>query len=58
LIAYTSAIHRSQFRTFSSLVVLFGETGRLLRWDRSGVIYTQPFNWSTQLDTLFKFLWR
>ncbi|KAH8989404.1 hypothetical protein EDB86DRAFT_2768802, partial [Lactarius hatsudake] len=58
LIAYTSAIHRSQFRTFSFSVVLFGETGRLLLWDRNGVIYTQPFNWSTQPDTLFEFLWR
>ncbi|KAH8984957.1 hypothetical protein EDB92DRAFT_1459802 [Lactarius akahatsu] len=58
LIAYTSAIHRSQFRVFSFSVVLFGNTGRLLRWDRSGVIYTEPFNWSTQPDTLFEFLWR
>ncbi|KAH9017101.1 hypothetical protein EDB83DRAFT_191348 [Lactarius deliciosus] len=60
LIAYTSAIHRCQFRVFSFSVVLFGNTGRLLRWDRSGVIYTEPFNcqWSTQPDTLFEFLWR
>ncbi|KAH9000867.1 hypothetical protein EDB86DRAFT_3101166 [Lactarius hatsudake] len=58
LIAYTSAIHRSQFRVFSFSVVLFGNIGRLLRWDRSGVIYTEPFNWSTQPDTLFEFLWR
>ncbi|KAH9038582.1 hypothetical protein EDB85DRAFT_2141809 [Lactarius pseudohatsudake] len=58
LIAYTSAIHRSQFRVFSFSVVLFSNTGRLLRWDRSGVIYTEPFDWSTQPDTLFEFLWR
>ncbi|KAH9056639.1 hypothetical protein EDB87DRAFT_1539199, partial [Lactarius vividus] len=58
LIAYASTIHRSQFRVFSFSVVLFGETGRLLRWDRSGVIYTKPFNWSTEPDTLFEFLWR
>ncbi|KAH9039503.1 hypothetical protein EDB85DRAFT_2141023 [Lactarius pseudohatsudake] len=58
LIAYTSAVHRSQFCVFSFSVVLFGNTGRLLRWDRSGVIYTEPFDWSTQPDTLFEFLWR
>ncbi|KAH9038577.1 hypothetical protein EDB85DRAFT_2287515 [Lactarius pseudohatsudake] len=58
LIAYTSAVHRSQFRVFSFSVVLFGNTGRLLRWDRSSVIYTKPFDWSTQPDTLFEFLWR
>ncbi|KAH9059619.1 hypothetical protein EDB87DRAFT_1563048, partial [Lactarius vividus] len=39
-------------------VVLFGNTGRLLCWDRSGIIYTEPFDWTTQPDTLFKFLWR
>ncbi|KAH9174765.1 hypothetical protein EDB89DRAFT_469874 [Lactarius sanguifluus] len=58
LIAYTSAIHRSPFRIFSFSVVLFGNTGRLLRWDRSGVIYTEPFNWSTRPDILLEFLWR
>ncbi|KAH9051849.1 hypothetical protein EDB87DRAFT_1826506 [Lactarius vividus] len=58
LIAYTSAIHRSQFRIFSFSVVLFGNIGCLLCWDRSGVIYTEPFNWTTQPDTLFKFLWK
>ncbi|KAH9051847.1 hypothetical protein EDB87DRAFT_1836142 [Lactarius vividus] len=58
LIAYISDIHCSPFRVFSFSVVLFGETGCLLRWDRSGVVYTEPFNWSTQPSTLFGFLWR
>ncbi|KAH9051970.1 hypothetical protein EDB87DRAFT_1570865 [Lactarius vividus] len=58
LITYTSAIHRSQFCIFSFSVVLFGNTGCLLCWDRSGVIYTEPFDWTTQPDTLFEFLWR
>ena len=58
LIAYASAVHRCQFRVFSFSVVLFGESGRILRWDRSGIIYTAPFNWSTDHDTLFEFLWR
>ncbi|KAH8998186.1 hypothetical protein EDB92DRAFT_2111982 [Lactarius akahatsu] len=58
LIAYTSAIHRSPFRIFSFSVVLFGITGRLLRWDCRGIIYTEPFTWSTQSDILFEFLWR
>ncbi|KAH9174761.1 hypothetical protein EDB89DRAFT_469592 [Lactarius sanguifluus] len=55
-IRWTKGAYR--FRIFSFSVVLFGNTGRLLRWDRSGVIYTEPFNWSTQPDTLFEFLWR
>ncbi|KAI0254074.1 hypothetical protein BJV78DRAFT_1359772 [Lactifluus subvellereus] len=58
LVAYASALHRSQFRVFSFSIVLFGDTGRLLRWDRSGVIYTEPFNWATKHDTLFEFIWR
>jgi len=58
LIAYADAIHRSQFRVFSFSVVLFGNTGRLLRWDRSGIVYTAPFDWPEQHDTLYEFLWR
>src|SRR6266404_3217536 len=58
LIAYATAIHRRQFRVFSFSVVLFGETGRLLRWDRGGIIFTKSFNWYEQHDTFFEFLWR
>ncbi len=58
LIAYASAIHRSQFRVFSFSIALFGKTGRLLRWDRSGIIFTKSFNWYEEQDTLFEFLWR
>jgi len=58
LLAYASALHSSQFRVFSFAVVLFGDTGRLLRWDRSGIIYTESFNWAKQPDTLFEFFWR
>ena len=58
LVAYASAVHRSQFRVFSFSIVLFGDTGRLLRWDRSGVIYTESFNWATEHDTLYEFIWR
>jgi hypothetical protein len=58
LIAYATALHHSQFRVFSFGVVLYGEKGRLLRWDRSGVIYTEAFEWAKQPDTLFEFFWR
>jgi Fungal protein kinase len=56
LIAYATALHRSQFRLFSFSIALFGDTGRFLRWDRSGVIYTKPFKWAD--GELFEFLWR
>ena len=47
------ALHR--FRVFSFGAILFGEMGRLLRWDRSGVVYTEAFKWKTQPDTLCEF---
>ena len=58
LIAYATALHHSRFRVFSFGVVLFGEMGRLLRWDHSGVVYTEAFKWKTQPDTLCEFFWR
>ena len=56
LVAYATALHRSQFRVFSFSIVIFGDTGGFLRWDRSGVIYTAPFKWAK--GNLFEFLWR
>jgi Fungal protein kinase len=56
LIAYAAAIHRFQFRVFSFSIVLFDDTARLLRWDRSGIIYTEAFKWAD--GSLFEFLWR
>ncbi|KAH9992537.1 hypothetical protein BJV74DRAFT_884660 [Russula compacta] len=58
LLSYASALHRSQFRVFSFAIVLFGDKGRLLRWDRSGVVYSESFDWTKEPDTLFEFLWR
>jgi hypothetical protein len=58
LTAYATALHHSQFRVFSFGVVLYAQKGRLLRWDRSGVIYTEAFEWAKQPDALFEFFWR
>ncbi|KAI0273371.1 hypothetical protein BC834DRAFT_205318 [Gloeopeniophorella convolvens] len=55
---FASTLHRLQFRIFSFSIALFGDTGRLFRWDRSGVVYTQPFEWKKQPETLFEFFWR
>ena len=56
LISHAMSLHRSQFRVFSFSVAVFEETARLLRWDRSGVIYTESFKWAD--GRLFEFFWR
>jgi hypothetical protein len=55
---YTCPVLDPTHRVFSIGVVLFSEMGRLLWWDRSGVIYTEAFQWKTQPDTLCEFFWR
>ncbi|KAI9461158.1 hypothetical protein F5148DRAFT_983140, partial [Russula earlei] len=56
---YATSIHHSQFWVFSYSIILFGKaTGRLLRWDRSGAIYTELFDWAKDPNTLSKFIWR
>ena len=56
LIEYATSHHRSQFRVFSFSVAVIEDTFRLLRWDRSGIIYTAPSNLAD--GYLFEFLWR
>ncbi|KAI9449045.1 hypothetical protein F5148DRAFT_1291850 [Russula earlei] len=47
------------FRVFSYSIILFGKAeGRLLRWDRSGAIYTEIFDWAKDPNTLSEFIWR
>ncbi|KAI0273342.1 hypothetical protein BC834DRAFT_853395 [Gloeopeniophorella convolvens] len=57
LLSYASKIHVTQYRVFSFGVVLFGPNARILRCDRSGIIYTKLFAWN-EANTLFEFLWR
>ncbi|KAI0273341.1 hypothetical protein BC834DRAFT_203946 [Gloeopeniophorella convolvens] len=57
LISYATEIHLHQYRVFSFGVVLFGPNARILRCDRSGIIYTELFAWNKK-ETLFDFLWR
>ncbi|KAI0276122.1 kinase-like domain-containing protein, partial [Russula aff. rugulosa BPL654] len=58
MITYAAALQHSQFRVFSFGIFLFGEKCRLLRWDRSGVVYTEAFQWRTQPDIFYEFFWR
>ncbi|KAI9508742.1 hypothetical protein F5148DRAFT_1148826 [Russula earlei] len=58
LITYASTLHHSQFHLFSFAIILFGKSGRLLQWDCSSLIYSEPFYWVEKHDTLFEFIWR
>ncbi|KAI0262319.1 kinase-like domain-containing protein [Gloeopeniophorella convolvens] len=57
LISYAEAHFFCQFRVFLFSVFISGCDARLLRWDRSGVICTEPFPWRRS-PHLFVFLWR
>ncbi|TFY83845.1 hypothetical protein EWM64_g159 [Hericium alpestre] len=56
---YASAHMACQFRTFSFSICLLGEDeARLIRWDRSGAIVTERFNYTKEKNVLAEFLWR
>ncbi len=58
LITCSACANIYQFRVFSFSVAFSGDTARLLRWDRCGVIYTDSFKWASDPCTLIEFLWR
>ncbi|KAA1475530.1 hypothetical protein DENSPDRAFT_826137 [Dentipellis sp. KUC8613] len=47
-----------QFRTFVFSVLITGRYARLIRWDRSGAIVTEAFNYQDDPEPLAQFLWR
>ncbi|KAI0309001.1 hypothetical protein OF83DRAFT_1024807, partial [Amylostereum chailletii] len=57
MIAYAATQFASQHRVFIFSFLLMGDYARLLRWDRSGVVVTERFNWKTD-PTLAEFFWR
>ncbi|KAI0365594.1 hypothetical protein BV20DRAFT_1124877 [Pilatotrama ljubarskyi] len=45
-------------RTCIFMILLVGDCCRLIRFDRSGAIVTEKFNYKTKGDDLIEFLWR
>ncbi|KAA1467234.1 hypothetical protein DENSPDRAFT_832229 [Dentipellis sp. KUC8613] len=59
LISYAAAHMSTQFRCFCFSVCIINECdARLLRWDRSGVVVTERFNFTGEDSPLADFLWR
>ena len=58
LAEHATAQFTRQHRTCSFQVVIFGRWARFLRWDRSGAISTERFDYVVRPDILSEFLWR
>ncbi|KAI0273361.1 hypothetical protein BC834DRAFT_965905 [Gloeopeniophorella convolvens] len=58
LISHASAHHHASPRAFSFSIGFFGSICRLFRWDRSGVVYSEPFLYRNEPEALLEFLWR
>ena len=55
---YAHIIQTRQFRTCVYSISVAGTTARLLRWDRSGVIVTESFDYKSNPKILAGFVWR
>lgn len=58
LVIYYKEQALRQHRTFIFQVFIFGSFARFLRWDRSGAVVTQKFNYKKEPRLLAGFLWR
>lgn len=56
-ISYASQAFRSQPLLFYFSIILLKDHARFIRWDRSGAVVSELFNW-TKTDILTEFLWR
>jgi hypothetical protein len=49
---YAAVNMDSQYRTHSFLVLIIGDYARLMRWDRCGIVFTEPIYYDTQPEFL------
>ncbi|KAK0241381.1 hypothetical protein EDD85DRAFT_397845 [Armillaria nabsnona] len=55
---YAAQMCANQYRDFAFSISLTDETARLLRWDRSGVIFSEAIRYRENPEPLCRFLWR
>ncbi|KAF9650769.1 hypothetical protein BDM02DRAFT_3259485 [Thelephora ganbajun] len=55
---YAYLIQARQFRTRVFSLTISGNTARIMRWDRSGVLVTEAFDYKASPQTLIDFVWR
>jgi len=55
---YAHVVQTCKFRTCVYSISVAGTTARLLRWDRSGVVVTESFDYKSSPKILAGFIWR
>jgi len=55
---YAHVVQTRQFRTCVYSISVAGTTARLLRWDRTGVVVTESFDYKSRPELLIGFVWR
>ncbi|KAI0641260.1 hypothetical protein C8Q79DRAFT_332139 [Trametes meyenii] len=58
ILSYIELMFRRQQRMCIFLVLILGKMCRIIRFDRSGAVVTQAFNYKTNGGVLIEFLWR
>ncbi|KAI0762371.1 hypothetical protein C8Q74DRAFT_1184099, partial [Fomes fomentarius] len=56
--SYAALIFDKQHRTHHFSIIFFGTMARIIRWDRSGIVFTEKFNYKQNSALLGRFLWR
>ncbi|KAF8174240.1 hypothetical protein BJ912DRAFT_62040 [Pholiota molesta] len=57
-VSYVTEVCARQHRTFLFSIFITPTIARFLRWDRSGVVVSASFNYRTDPEPLWDFLWR
>ncbi|KAH9942023.1 kinase-like domain-containing protein [Amylocystis lapponica] len=58
IIHSASKIFLRQHRCFVFSLVIFDKFARIIRWDRSGALVTERFNYTSEPNKMCEFLWR
>ncbi|KAH9889423.1 hypothetical protein C8Q73DRAFT_158328 [Cubamyces lactineus] len=58
IMTYSILVFDNQHRTHHYTLMILGDSARIIRWDRSGVVATKKFNYVKNPLMLARFLWR
>ncbi|KAI0770650.1 hypothetical protein C8Q74DRAFT_1202130 [Fomes fomentarius] len=57
IMSHATLVFDRQHRTHHFTVIILDSMARLIRWDRSGIVFTEKFNYKTEPHKLGRFLW-